>query len=334
MLRLTGHRRRGFTLIELLVVIAIIAILIALLLPAVQQAREAARRTQCRNNLKQLGLAIHNYHDNFNMFPPAYILAPPDLNFQPLAIFLLPYMDQAPLYNQYNSTMPAFSPPLIYPAATMAQNVQVTKTPLVVWRCPSTPLADTFTYVWPANAFGAGLPPANLTFEGARADYSVTTGINGTFANIAYAGNTGGDREGALVATGPGSTNSRMRDLIDGTSNTFLLGERTGGNTIYYRNQPQPSLPAALRDTNGGAWGDILLGEHWVAGSLADGTGSGGPCPINCTNLRSRGFHCFHTGGAHFLMGDGGVKFVSENVAAQTFAAAVTRKKGETTNLE
>jgi hypothetical protein len=245
---------------------------------------------------------------------------------------LLPYIDQAPMYNQYNSSMPNFSPPLTYPAAQMAQNVNITKTPLTVWMCPSTPLPNNFTYVWPASAFGAGIPPTTLTFQGARADYSACTGVLGTFAAIAYNNNAGGDREGALIPTGSGQ--SGLRSLTDGSSNTFLLGERTGGNTIYYKLTAQPALPAALKDTNGGAWGDILLGEHWVAGSLYDGTGSGGPCAINCTNLRGRGFHSFHTGGAQFLMGDGAVKFVSENIAAQLFAAAITRKKGEVGSLD
>jgi prepilin-type processing-associated H-X9-DG protein len=177
-----------------------------------------------------------------------------------------------------------------------------------------------------------------LTFnDRGRADYCVTTGVLGVYANIAYNNNAGGSREGALRPAGPsssGDAHSRMRDLTDGASNTFLLGERTGGNTIYFKLAPQPSLPAVIRDTNGGAWGDILLGEHWIAGSLYDGTGSGGPCAINCTNLRGRGYHCFHTGGAHFLMADGAVKFVSENVAANVFAGAITRKKGETTTLD
>ena len=101
-------RQRGFTLIELLVVIAIIAVLIALLLPAVQQAREAARRTQCKNNLKQLGLALHNYHDLYNKFPNSYIACvvpgyPIDNNVSGIGTKLLPYLDQANLYNLWNS---------------------------------------------------------------------------------------------------------------------------------------------------------------------------------------------------------------------------------------
>ena len=125
-------RQRGFTLIELLVVIAIIAVLIALLLPAVQQAREAARRTQCKNNLKQLGLALHNYHDLYNKFPNSYIAVingtPVDNNVSGIGTKLLPYLDQANLYNQWNSSVPATNVPGNYNAAACAANMSVLAT--------------------------------------------------------------------------------------------------------------------------------------------------------------------------------------------------------------
>ncbi|MBI5760843.1 MAG: DUF1559 domain-containing protein, partial [Planctomycetales bacterium] len=121
-------RRVGFTLIELLVVIAIIAILIALLLPAVQQAREAARRTQCRNNLKQLGVAFHNYHDAAGRFPFGYYATPPalGLNAASWGLMLLPYLDQGQLYQKYNFTSPAMNPPQApLVAAVLTANVAV-----------------------------------------------------------------------------------------------------------------------------------------------------------------------------------------------------------------
>ncbi|QDU40358.1 putative major pilin subunit [Maioricimonas rarisocia] len=321
---------RGFTLIELLVVIAIIAILIALLLPAVQQAREAARRTQCKNNLKQFGLAFHNYHDTHRTFPFAYMVGA-DLNASSWAIMLLPYIDQAPLYNQWSPHVPAFNEAVaLFPANLVQQNLDVIRTPLPAFWCPSTPEEQQHDYTLPANAGGPGVPPFDLTWTAARSDYCITTGIRGTYADIAYAGSAGGSREGAIQPVGLlGGSIARMRDITDGTSNTFMLGERIGGSTVYRRRQRDSALTSMFGGVQGGAWGDFLNGEHWPDGSLADGTPGGGPCIINCSNLRSTGFMSFHDGGAQFLMCDGAVRFISQNLGASVFAALMTRKKGE-----
>ncbi len=330
-----SRARRGFTLIELLVVIAIIAILIALLLPAVQQAREAARRTQCKNNMKQLGLALHNYHDTHNCFPFAFMVGG-DFNISTWGIMLLPYLDQAPLYNRWNSCCPAFNEAVaVFPAPIIQQNLQVIQTPLEVFKCPSTAEADVHNYGLPANAGGPGVPPFNMNWRASRSDYAPTGGIRGVYANIAYAnfpGGTSGNRGGFLEPVGlldPGNTVTRFRDIIDGTSNTFALGERVGGSNVYRKKRVDTAMTAAAGPAQGGAWGDFLSGDHWPNGSLYDGTGDGGPCVINCTNLRSRGHMSFHDGGAQFLMGDGAVRFISESVAAQTFAGLYTRAKGE-----
>jgi prepilin-type processing-associated H-X9-DG protein len=133
-----------------------------------------------------------------------------------------------------------------------------------------------------------------------------------------------------------------MRDLTDGTSNTFMLGERTGGISLYLKTRAATAadlgVPAAtfqgLQWTNGGSWPDALVFEHWLQGSLYDGRGNGGPCAVNCTNIRGNGFHSFHAGGAHFLMADGSVKFVGENISQFVFAAHITRKKGEQATLD
>ncbi len=327
-------RLRGFTLIELLVVIAIIAVLIALLLPAVQQAREAARRTQCKNHLKQLGLALHNYHDLYEAFPPGYnvvIAAQLDHNTKSAFERLLPYLDQAPLYQSINQDTPMFLGPAGYNVAIQTQNTNLAATILPGMLCPSSTGDKQANYLYPAGALNPSpaFPSANCTFRGGRSDYSGTSGILGTFANIAYNGSAGGDREGTITPGGTGGKISAIRDLQDGTSNTFLLGEKTGGTMIYYRTQPAPAAVQALGPTNGGAWACSLAFEHWIAGSLYDGSGTGGPCPINCTNLRGRGYHSFHSGGCHFLMGDGTVRFISENINAYTFASLITRRKGE-----
>ncbi|MEO2015480.1 MAG: DUF1559 domain-containing protein [Fuerstiella sp.] len=331
----SSRRVRGFTLIELLVVIAIIAILIALLLPAVQQAREAARRTQCKNNLKQLGLAFHNYHDVSRSFPFSWMLST-NFNASVWGIQILPYLDQAPLWNKWDSNHPAWNEAAGFghgPASVITSNLEVIATVLPAYVCPSTSARPVHDYDYSP----AGFP---ITFTAARSDYTTTNGIRSGFASVAYAGNAGGQRGGALVFVGgspiggSGDPITRMRDITDGSSNTILVGERVGGTNIYKKNKLDPTLSAVLGGTNGGAWGDILNGEHWIAGSLYDGTPApfapnGGPCPINCTNARGGGLYSFHTGGSQVLLADGAVRFLSASIDAGTFAALVTRAKGE-----
>src|SRR5690349_18464026 len=162
--------RWGFTLIELLVVIAIIAVLIALLLPAVQQAREAARRTQCRNNLKQLGLSFHNYLDAFGTFPYAYrfdfSVSSGKMGTSSVIISLLPYFDQGNLYNQIDPNTPTFNEasggPYSYPAANVNQNLAAIKTPLQVMMCPSSTANVVDNYTFPSGAVAGGIPPTNM----------------------------------------------------------------------------------------------------------------------------------------------------------------------------
>jgi len=339
---------RGFTLIELLVVIAIIAVLIALLLPAVQQAREAARRSQCKNNLKQIGLAFHNYHETVNCFPPAYWAriaennnvtpSGTDQNAKGVMSQILPYIDQAPLYNQIDQNVPLYAGVTGFDATIQAKNVALARTLISVFMCPSSPANKTDTnYLYPAGAFGT-FPNGNATWEGARCDYVVTTGVRGIFGDIAYSNNQGGDRDGVLQVAGviqtKGGSVGRIRDVIDGTSNTFLLAERTGGTTIYFKSKAAPSAYQVQGPTNGGSWSDVILGENWLQGATAAGPaltsgGGGGPCPINCSNVRGDGYHSFHTGGTHVLMADGAVRFVNENIAALTLASLITRAKGE-----
>jgi prepilin-type N-terminal cleavage/methylation domain-containing protein/prepilin-type processing-associated H-X9-DG protein len=327
--------RGGFTLVELLVVIAIIGILVGLLLPAVQAAREAARRMQCSNNLKQLGLAMHNYEGTFKTFPPAYFVDS-RLNAQMWGTMILPFIEQKPLGDVYDSRVPSFdqSPSLGYSATATQSNLVAIQTPLETFVCPSAPGGSTgriYNGVLPANAGGPGLPPMDLTWRCAPSDYCVTTGVRGDFANIAYSGSAGGNRHGALQPGGLfGTAGSRMSTITDGTSSTFLLGERIGGGDIYQDRQINPSL-APYGGVNGGGWGDFLNGEHWLSGSLYDGTPGpdGGPCAINCTNQRSAGFYAMHPGGCQFVMCDGSVKFVGETAAALVIASQITRQKGE-----
>ncbi|HET6425583.1 MAG TPA: DUF1559 domain-containing protein [Planctomycetaceae bacterium] len=338
MARSRSTNRRGFTLIELLVVIAIIAILIALLLPAVQQAREAARRTQCRNNLKQLGLALHNYENSHNTFPFSWMIGSTNLNVAPWTIQILPYMDQAPLYNRWVPTTPALNEAVaLFPPADVQANLAVIRTVLPAHMCPSSPAPAESNYTLPAGAGGPGIPPFNVTWTAARGDYSANSGVRSGFATVAYAaypGGAGGAREG-ILRQAPGGV-SRLSQITDGTSNTIISGERTGSSTVFRKTQQDTALTPGYGPVNGGGWGDFLNGENWTSGCLFDGnpSASGGPCAINCNNIRSQSYHSFHTGGAHFVMGDGAVKFISENVSAFIFASALTAGKGETASLD
>jgi prepilin-type N-terminal cleavage/methylation domain-containing protein/prepilin-type processing-associated H-X9-DG protein len=323
-------RKSGFTLVELLVVIAIIGILVGLLLPAVQAAREAARRMQCSNNMKQIGLAFHNYESAMKSFPAAWYAGPPapPYNLHSGMVGLLPYLEQTALYAQYDSRVS----PANERGPIGVANVAVIANVLPMFVCPSAPEGGQGR-IYNARVPAGALPGLALsTWRAAPSDYSVTSGVRATFGNIAYSNNQGGNREGALLwANATSAPLSRMGAITDGTSNTFLMGERTGGFRIYSGNIAI-TVPAALAETNGGGWGDPLVGEHWLAGAIRGATAfpiAEGGCAINCTNIRGQGFHSFHTGGAMFVMADGSVQFNSASVEPFTFAARITRTKGE-----
>lgn len=301
-------KRRGFTLIELLVVIAIIAVLIALLLPAVQQAREAARRTQCKNNLKQLGLALHNYHDTANALPPGWVSGAAGPSRWGWGTFLLPQFDQAPLYASLSSAMGMDANSI---NATGFSAVMTTlpqpgplQTSLAAFRCPSdvagptvnTPLADGYMVMMP--------PMANTT----------------TFGRSTYPGVMGSNVDwmmGQPMTPSGGSfgrnSSTNFRDYQDGLSNTFLIGERRS-----------PGVVNGMYVGGDGIWAGVGCDTmpQGMAMELGDCSNSH---PLNgrfataptATSADSYiGFSSMHVGGAHFLMGDGSVRFISENIAS------------------
>jgi prepilin-type N-terminal cleavage/methylation domain-containing protein len=337
--RSLSNRRsaRGFTLIELLVVIAIIAILIALLLPAVQQAREAARRTQCRNNLKQIGLALHNYLDQYMVFPPGYVYNPNTgsawSGFS-WATMLLPVFDQAPLYNNMSV--------LFSVGAPAAANVN-TQTILPTMRCPSDVGNDRVTSIdIPAANSGAWTPGAGLasTNNYGRANYFAVAGLYGTGA-AATSGLTNTAAPVATTMRGSFGENSRigLRDMTDGSSNVAMIGER-------YTPSQNPTT-ATENGVGHGAWavagarggvgnqagstaGPVgsIFGQALALGDMAGLFTAPAASPVspnfsyrqNANNTPTAprgptsGFGSMHTGGAHFLLGDGSVRFVGDNV--------------------
>lgn len=298
--------RRGFTLIELLVVIAIIAILVALLLPAVQQAREAARRSQCKSNLKQIGIALANYHDIHQKFPPGHGnsggiqagVAPDDEGSAAhwgWGAHLLPQLDRAGLFDQLNVGNIGLDTAVADP--TMLAALQ---NPLAAFRCPSdtAPKLNTDQKV-PSGASGNDDCTDATCHALATSNYVAANDSDNLEAD---------DWNGIFgkVNAAPGCTNctarcTRIRDVTDGTSNTIAIGERAwklGGQALQ---------AAVVFGTNGDDDNDNNQGSNYVLAT-------GGRIINDTCNTCDRGFSSMHTGGAQFLMADGAVQFVSENL--------------------
>jgi prepilin-type N-terminal cleavage/methylation domain-containing protein/prepilin-type processing-associated H-X9-DG protein len=357
--------RTGFTLIELLVVIAIIAVLIGLLLPAVQKVREAAARTTCQNNLKQVGLAIHNYESTNGYLPAAYTLLPapdPDPNAQfagprkglSLLANLLPYIEQDNLYRQLDATRSEFDTVNIPPNGPHSGNnaayAQVVKTYL----CPSDPTPATLDYYnacWGpygngggAACFNGGGSGANLNPSPrqvwARSDYFPIAGIFyqlvqalGLTAQYPSDTQMAGTLNDPLL---PGGGPFKITAITDGTSNTILMSE-CGGKPVGYNRRRQVyssevnGLPVDGSiepvSSGGGAWGDMFIYSS-LAGGRCDNSGWRlGPCMVNATSNNE--IYSWHSGGANALFADGSVHFLKESIAAPLVIALVTRSGGE-----
>ena len=330
MTRPLSQRSAAFTLVELLVVIAIIAVLIALLIPAVQKVRESAHRLSCTNNLKQIGLALHSYHDTLYSFPGNH--RPPANRSIRERWFtkILPYLEQGNISKSYDAASNWDSP----------ANLPFTSTSLAIAICPSG--ADPGRLDLDPSA-GAGGPFTNPPIV-APTDYAALYGVHQSFV----AGNPGyvppGDLSGMLTKS-DNFTVSIAR-VTDGTSNTIFVAE-SAGRPYVYRRGVKVSGDLTVAGINGGGWARPAS-DIWLIGSSADGTAVGGPNVINCTNGFSAGgayplaignpplgtdgsgqIYSFHPGGGNFLFADGSVRFLNDSLPATTLAALVTRSGGE-----
>jgi prepilin-type N-terminal cleavage/methylation domain-containing protein/prepilin-type processing-associated H-X9-DG protein len=334
--------RSGFTLVELLVVIGIIALLAGILLPAVQQAREAGRRSACQNNLKQLALAVHNYNNTYAHLPsssrPAGQTNAPRIA---TLTYLLPYLDQANLFKNYNQAH-NWSDPV---------NQAVVQTVVPTFLCPSDAADPTRTDADPQTESGYTPIPVAVT------DYSPFIGVDPALVTYGYIETVG---TGGIL---PQNTNPSFAQVTDGLSNTILYAESAGRPYLYQRGVQQPGYNQSNLQTsvqvNGGGW-PRPASELTLRGASFDGTVVGAAnlavqynandqttwlYAVNRTNggqdnastynkppfgtLGSGEVYAFHPGGANVAYGDGSVHFVSENILVNQFAPFVTRDGGE-----
>jgi prepilin-type processing-associated H-X9-DG protein/prepilin-type N-terminal cleavage/methylation domain-containing protein len=294
--------RKAWTLIELLVVIAIIAVLIGLLVPAVQQVREAANRAQCANNLKQIGLALHGFHDVRHRFPPGHVQGPlPQAGvYQPVrhgwAPYILPFIEQRQLLDRYRWDLDSPDP----------LNQPVLAAHLKVFQCPSAPEQDRFM-TFAAFSWGG---------KAACGDYAPTFVVDSVLVQGGWIDRPA-DYRGVLVP----NYMTRCSEITDGTANTILLSEVAGRPRQWRAGRPGPD-----QSVLGGPWAGFNTGVI-LQGSTHDGESRPGPCAVNCTNERE--VYSFHPGGANAVFADGSVRFLKADINIRILAALITRAGGE-----
>jgi prepilin-type N-terminal cleavage/methylation domain-containing protein/prepilin-type processing-associated H-X9-DG protein len=335
----TGRIRKGFTLIELLVVIAIIAILIGLLVPAVQKVREAASRLQCQNNLKQIGLAIHDYHDSYKALPPSHNAT------DGWASMTLPYMEQGNLYNQYTKGI----------GYDQGTNQAVITNTVPIFGCPSAPgQSGVFQITQSPSQYGTS---AQLPGMMGIIDYGAVNQVFDGFY-IASGLPVPAGYPGTCLGCLQPNTPTPLIAITDGTSNTIMIAEDAGQPSSYVLGKPvsttRPPGKNLIKTEGVGTptpdwgWADpgfaysingcdpttgyIIQHDSAYSGLVSNGAGgyvapSGPAVFINGNNNGE--VYSFHTGGANVVFADGSVHFLTASMTPAAFAALVTARGGE-----
>ena len=332
--------RNAFTLVELLVVIAIVGVLVALLLPAVQAARESARRASCTNNMRQLGLAVINFTDAHGKLPvsnrPGGSTTSPRYSW---ALMMLPYFEEQNIYEQYDQSQNWSKATAV--ASYGTPNAQLVAKPLAVFQCPSTP--DNNRLDGDSQFWTLGYPDWASSQCAAPADYSPICNVEQRLVSTGLVDNAP-DLTGLMLR----NVTCTLKQVTDGTSSTIMLAESAGRPAVYRKTTKVGDLP--FHRTNGGGWGRAAS-DFGLDGSSPDGSTLPGPCAVNCTNgedvynftggtdgagtfpypspYGSNGTgetFAFHPGGANILLGDDSVHFVSDTIDIRVFARLVTRK--------
>jgi prepilin-type N-terminal cleavage/methylation domain-containing protein/prepilin-type processing-associated H-X9-DG protein len=350
-------RRRGFTLVELLVVIAIIAVLIALLLPAVQKVREAANRSQCQNNLKQIGLALHSYESAYARLPPNSVpmtgstsTAFGDRYGWP--VLVLPYLEQQQLFLTVDMSKRYFDPANEAAASTRVKSYVCPSADITREGYELTTNGGATRRYFPGDTTG-GTPPTWPRKNAGLTDYANVGSISKTLnLNVNAAAPLSDAARNGVIPSSTTVTAARFADVTDGTSQTLMVGEIANRPQVWQKGRHIRTVGDPARkgmNTTAGAPGDeaSITGGTWISdlkGMVIDGSdpdgksgndvsvvtsgGYYGPCTMNCSNDNE--LYGLHPGGTNGLFADGSVRFLRESLTIATLAALCTKAGGET----